>query len=435
MRRDADAVVERVLAQARGRAEMYLALGRAFLTAFSMIRFFAVGSLSHAGGVERALVVVPVSAAALLLSLWVLLQSSERRSSLPLLGASVGIDATLAFVALLSNVLWPWSGYQGILRVPDASFVLIVTLSTGLRVSPRLAIFGALLNLSLTVALLRLDAVRNAGIIAYAARDVGLHLMHVAFSGLGAWFFSLHSRRLALASARETLRAERASQGLLEMLEEHHHVRSVVSAASINAEHVVRQLSREPDAAEPSPALTAAHALEHDLRDVRAMLSEVQQRADAARMTAIEPELVDVADLLRRWTPVLVRRFPGMRLECRIPEGEHRAWIAGGAVALERVLVNLALNAMEGDGKSGANELTVAVEESPHHLTVRCVDDGPGLGAESPEWLLERGVSRKPHSSGLGLFFVNAVVGASGGQLQLSNRTAGGTEVRVQLRR
>src|SRR5262249_47262508 len=82
------------------------------------------------------------------------------RSSAPidrLLLISVLLDTTLAFAALLGNVLRPWSGYDGVVSTPDFAALAMATLAGGLRLSPRAAVFSVVLNAACFVALLVLD--------------------------------------------------------------------------------------------------------------------------------------------------------------------------------------------------------------------------------------------------------------------------------------
>src|SRR5882762_7699203 len=71
-----------------------------------------------------------------------------------LLTLSVTLDAAMVFFGFLPLVLWPWPYYPGIIATPDIAALFIVALAAGLRLSPRVAVYGAALNIVCLVMLL-----------------------------------------------------------------------------------------------------------------------------------------------------------------------------------------------------------------------------------------------------------------------------------------
>lgn len=107
------------------------------------------------------------------------------------------------------------------------------------------------------------------------------------------------------------------------------------------------------------------------------------------------------------------------------------ARVAGGAPGLARAVRELLRNAREGDGSSGAAEvsITVSLDASRGMLRIAVIDDGPGL----PEHLVRRGprypFTTKPGATGLGLVVARRVAATSGGWLELAAPPQGGALV------
>jgi len=87
--------------------------------------------------------------------------------------------------------------------------------------------------------------------------------------------------------------------------------------------------------------------------------------------------------------------------------------LAGGARSLQRIMINLLLNAKQGDGRRGAKRAKVSVVADADGVLLTVEDDGPGF-------VYREGTSGKSAGSGAGLEFIGAIVSASGGGLRVS---------------
>ena len=138
-------------------------------------------------------------------------------------------------------------------------------------------------------------------------------------------------------------------------------------------------------------------------------------------------ELVDAVALARDWAAAA---------DVRLEAGERAepCWLVGDAVALRRVLDNLAENA-----RRYAGEPSLCIERNEAGLQLTVLDRGPGL----PEADLERvfepferldlSRSRDTGGSGLGLGIARELMRAMGGDVALRNRQGGGLEARVSV--
>jgi signal transduction histidine kinase len=140
---------------------------------------------------------------------------------------------------------------------------------------------------------------------------------------------------------------------------------------------------------------------------------------------------VDLSALLES----LQADYEDMGREVRIA-GRAARPLAARPVALRRCLTNLVDNAV-GYGKRA----TIEVAEDPGRLTLRVLDDGPGI----PEAQLERAFepfyrgeasrSRETGGFGLGLGIARNIARAHGGDLILNNRPEGGLAAILTLPR
>ncbi len=140
---------------------------------------------------------------------------------------------------------------------------------------------------------------------------------------------------------------------------------------------------------------------------------------------------IDINALLEE----LQRRYGEVNASVTI-EGRAAAPFSGKPLALKRCLGNLVDNALQYGGNA-----TVAVADGADELTIRVLDDGPGIPETEidrvfePFYRLESSRNRATGGTGLGLSIARDVAQAHGGSLTLANRSAGGLEAKLALPR
>jgi signal transduction histidine kinase len=103
---------------------------------------------------------------------------------------------------------------------------------------------------------------------------------------------------------------------------------------------------------------------------------------------------------------------------------------------LKRCLANLVDNAVLYGGR-----VTVKVEDTPQCLTLRFLDEGPGIPEQElekvfePFYRLEQSRSRETGGTGLGLTIARNIAQTHGGDIRLRNRAEGGLEAVLSLPR
>ena len=117
-------------------------------------------------------------------------------------------------------------------------------------------------------------------------------------------------------------------------------------------------------------------------------------------------------------------------------EGSAAQPCRGRPLALRRCLANLVDNAIRYGGRA-----RIKVEDAADRLTIRILDDGPGIPAQEldqafePFFRGEASRSRDTGGTGLGLGIARNIARAHGGDLVLRNRAEGGLEAMLTLPR
>lgn len=148
------------------------------------------------------------------------------------------------------------------------------------------------------------------------------------------------------------------------------------------------------------------------------------------------PELVQVARAVDGALFLIESQIKaaGVRIERDV---EPDLWVAGYAVQLEQVLVNLIRNALDAvtDAKRPAIEIQVRATDDLVRISI--ADNGPGIPAELIQQIFDPFVTTKPVGKGLGLglSISYGIVQDFRGRLFASNRAQGGAELVIELPR
>jgi len=126
------------------------------------------------------------------------------------------------------------------------------------------------------------------------------------------------------------------------------------------------------------------------------------------------PGSVDVVDLASR---CVLRAQPTAHCEIGLM-GTDRAMAVAAPVALSRAVSCVLDNAVRAAGPGG--QVTVEVTGDTSEITIRVIDDGPGLG-------------HVRSNNSLGLTITRALVSACGGGFELKPGAAGGVVARIVL--
>jgi signal transduction histidine kinase len=373
----------------------------------------------------RGWLTISLGACCIAFSLWLI--GRTLRGPIPrwILGLSVTVDAIMCFMALLGNAQWPSPTYLGNFKSLHCAALVLVIAISGFRLSLLVVWLSVGLNTLSAVTLRYVDTLVLGTAVTFGFWPrLAIYLASAAALAL---IVARQTRTLVVAGAHDSLRAHRAQQALGTLLQDHHDVRSLLSSANLNAESLRRGLE------EDHSQKANLECLRQDLRAVSALVSTLRERALQELTSAGGHLWADPARTVQAVIPLVSRRFPRVRIETDVPN-DLRVLMAGGATVLERVLLNLLVNACEGDGTRGAASIWVHARRIDGMVHIRVEDDGPGFSDSTLRAPLAHTATSKSEGSGLGLFLVHGLVSASEGSLTLGKRPGGGARVEIVLR-
>lgn len=149
---------------------------------------------------------------------------------------------------------------------------------------------------------------------------------------------------------------------------------------------------------------------------------------------------VDLARSMQASIFLLQGELKRLDIALTIDAGTHPLLVAGDAVRIEQVFINLlrnAIDAVEEAAEPARRSVAVTLAVEGPMALVRIADSGAGLAGESAAHLFEPFYTTKPSGKGLGLGLAisSSIIQAMNGQLTGSNRAEGGAvfEVRIPL--
>jgi signal transduction histidine kinase len=353
-----------------------------------------------------ALVAVAIAVA---ISIWVLSRIRAGTARMGLLYTSVIVDTLGCSLAVGSNVIGPWPQYPGILMLPEtAAAFMAMIVAAGFRVLPRLALLGAISNTVALAALAVADATLNAATVDYKADQISIYAVLVFGTAALAYSNARRTARLVVDAARDAHASMLAKSSLTTLLQGHHDAVGLLSAALFGVE-------RLRNGADTDHA--ALDALRTDLNQLKNAVDEIRDRALSDVLTLDEVRPVSLQRELGYHTETFQRAVSSMHLSWSLPDADSSVKVAGGARALRRALLNLLVNAEQGDGTTGASSAKIEIRHDNDNVILRVDDDGPGVR--------KSGETSKARGTGLGLRFVRALAEASDGRFELTNTPRG----------
>jgi len=194
-----------------------------------------------------------------------------------------------------------------------------------------------------------------------------------------------------------------------------HEIRNPLTAVRLEIEDARDRL------ADPSTAAL----LDHALAEIDRLDSTVRGTLRIAASGTIDLAPMDLSDPAR----VAIRaaqprsQEAGASIEsalCGSPTP-----VRGNAAAIEQLVLNLVLNAIDAAGDGG--HVRVTVESSDGRAWVAVDDDGPGIPQTDLARVEDPFFTTKPGGTGLGLSVARRIADAHGGELRLEALASGGT--------
>jgi signal transduction histidine kinase len=409
--------------------ELVLAVARIAFRVMLTVRFLAFPGPWRGDPRLRVLLAIVSFVATVLFSAWMMTQA--RRRSVRTAGhvLSAVVDVALCFLSLLSTALWPENGYPGLLHKPDVAFLAVLVFASALRLVPAAIAASTVGSMASLVVLAHVDAAVNAPQVTYRVHDVQMVAILIGSAAVAAWFSSVAARRALLMLARETRLVSRGQQRLREVLREHHDLRSLLSSARLHVDLLACNLPT--DEARDSAAVAA-----RTLTAIAEVIEGIRDRTFGELVSSDDLAPARLADAVADAGAAVRARFPSVNLNITGPAPSSVVVLFGGVRALMHLLVNLLVNACEGDGRRSAKHVELnagADPERPGCVKIEVVDDGPGFPREVLHGGPARGLTTKIDGGGMGLGLVAELVEASHGEIAVANRLEGGARVSVWL--
>lgn len=239
----------------------------------------------------------------------------------------------------------------------------------------------------------------------------------------------VRDRTRALEQAQATLlRTERLNTLALMGAGATHDLNNLLAAMKASAELAVMDLEEggQPD---PQNLMRIATAADRAATLTRRLMGFVRQEGEEAGPVDLRAELREMEATLR----ILLPRSVELRI---LVPGVRALVVRSSRARLEQMLVNLVANAA--DAMPDGGQLTIRLEEPPAEsgfVAVEVKDSGCGMPPEVLERIFDPFFTTKPpgKGTGLGLPSLKALVGESGGRLEVESQPGQGTCFRILL--
>lgn len=187
-------------------------------------------------------------------------------------------------------------------------------------------------------------------------------------------------------------------------------------------------LSTVHDGEQAEPIVSAIDELDRLTDFLNKSLDVAEARADALRLSPAE---VDLDELLRTMIDLYEPSMSERELKIRL-DSDGPLKIVADEGLIHRMIANLFDNELK-HLPTGCT-VKLILHEADGAASLMLQDNGTGFDPEVRSQVLTRRVKGKASSGqGLGLAFVDAVVRAHGGAVEVTNREAGGAEISISL--
>ncbi|MEQ8837733.1 MAG: adenylate/guanylate cyclase domain-containing protein [Lacipirellulaceae bacterium] len=209
-----DSIVNRLLSEAAREGELGIAWARLVVGATVTLAWPIIHGSNLVALVPRAVAAFSFGLLGLCWSIFVIWRLRKATPKPALTYVSIAIDAILVNALVLAYVIAPGDSHQSIVEVHGTSVVYLAIVTAGVRLSAKAALFGAIINSVMLIALVTASTIKvdNLKIIGWAEWvTVGVALAGSTVLGVT---IATRTSRLVRQAARETLLAESAKTKL-----------------------------------------------------------------------------------------------------------------------------------------------------------------------------------------------------------------------------
>jgi signal transduction histidine kinase len=208
-----------------------------------------------------------------------------------------------------------------------------------------------------------------------------------------------------------------------------HEIRNPLGAVLLNVDLLAEELQEQA----PASAALVAEPLTEIRTNLARVEDLVQDYLSLVRAAHIARTPQDLGAALRTWLPEWQALAAARGSGCHGEGLEALGVVAFHAQTLQRALLNLVQNALEAMPEGG--QLTLRGQATATHVRLQVQDGGSGIPAGEMPRIFEPLYTTKPGGTGLGLYIVQEIVRAHGGQVAVESAPGQGTTVTVTLPR
>ena len=198
-----------------------------------------------------------------------------------------------------------------------------------------------------------------------------------------------------------------------------HEVNQPLAAVATNGNACLRWLNRpEPNLGEARLALDRILADTHRASEVIKRIRALARKGEAQRLP------LDINGLLRETAALVQRELSNHRIVLELRLAPALPLVAGDAVQLQQVVINLLMNAMQAIDGSGPDwlrrqqRIMLSTRLDDGQVEIEVCDTGPGLSELQAGRLFEAFYTTKADGMGMGLAICRSIVDAHGGRIR-----------------
>ena len=208
-----------------------------------------------------------------------------------------------------------------------------------------------------------------------------------------------------------------------------HEIRNPLGAIFLHVDLLEEEL-QQPNSESPAQIAQALF----EIRTQMARLDElVQDYLSLVRVSQIQLQSHDLGASVQAWSAEIEAQAVARSITLQLEGVENLGQVAFHASTLRRAVLNLLQNAL--DAMPNGGTLSLVCQSTATQVQLRVQDTGIGISAERLGRIFEPLYTTKPGGTGLGLYIVQEIVVAHGGQIAVQSVEHQGTTFIITLPR
>jgi signal transduction histidine kinase len=208
-----------------------------------------------------------------------------------------------------------------------------------------------------------------------------------------------------------------------------HEIRNPLGAIFLHVDLLEEELQQPTP---ESPNQIAQTLLE--IRTQMGRLDElVQDYLSLVRVGNIELQPQELGLCVQAWGAEMQAQAVALGVMLQLKGLEHLGEVSFNASTLRRAVLNLVQNALDAVAQGGM--VSITGQSTATQVQLQVSDTGSGIAAEQLARIFEPLYTTKPGGTGLGLYIVQEIVAAHGGQITVASVEGQGTTFTITLPR